>query len=185
MGCGRARGVGAWAWAKARAYGPDGLEAWAGDAVLAIGGFFDVNQGDLDAAAALGGGGEGGDIHVVGDAEAEIVVIQTEVGYQRVGGIVGEAGPDAGVEVDGGRLIGRGGSGPGATEYVLAGSGLVADEAADIDGTGGSGEREEAAAVDRLTDRDVDGVHAKEGGLGAIEVVGGGAEVEVIVAIGG
>ncbi len=66
----------------------------------------------------------------------------------------------------------------------MAGTGLVADQAADIDGAGGPGDREEAPAVDCLADRDVDGIYAQEGSLRAVEVVGRCADIEVVVAVG-
>src|SRR5579872_2512836 len=76
------------------------LKLGTGDAAAAVGGFFDVDEGYFDATAALGGRLEGGDVHVIGDAEAEAVVIQPDIGDDRVGGI-GEAAPETCIEDNG------------------------------------------------------------------------------------
>src|SRR6185312_10633223 len=163
--------------------GRRGSKARAGDAVPAVGGFFDVDQRNLDAPAALGSGLKGRDIHVVGDAEAEVVIVEAHVGNEGIGGIVGETGPGAGVEIDRTGLIGAGTDRPGAPEDVLPGAGLVADETAGIDGAGRSRDGEEAAAVKRYPRRDADRVDAKEGGLWPVEVICGSADIEIVVAV--
>jgi hypothetical protein len=77
-----------------------------GDTMFAVGRFFDVDQRDLDAAAALGSRLQRGDVDVIGDAEAETVVVQPDIGDKGVGGIVGEAYPGADIEVNGIGLVG-------------------------------------------------------------------------------
>jgi len=51
------------------------LEAGTGDAVFTVGCFFDVNKGDLDAAAAFRSRLQRGDIDIIGDPQAEAVVV--------------------------------------------------------------------------------------------------------------
>jgi hypothetical protein len=160
------------------------LELGAGDAAAAVGGFFDVNKRYFDAAAALGRRLEGGDVDVVGDAEAEAVVIQPHVRDERVGG-VGEAAPEACIEVNGVGLVVVGVDGPCAAEDDFARAGLVVEQAAEIDRAGGTGDGEEAPSVQGDAGRNVDRIDTQEGLLWMIEVIGGGPEIIVVVAVGG
>jgi len=83
---------------------------------------------------------ETGDVDIVCDAEAEVAVVEADIGDDGVGGVGGESAPDTGVEVDRVCFVRSSGDGPGAAEYVLAGSGLLAGEGADIDGAGRAGD---------------------------------------------
>ncbi len=127
---------------------------------MAVAAFFDIDQRDLDTAAALGSRLERGDIHVIRDAKAEIAVIETHIGDDGVCRIVGKAAPDPGVKIDRIGLVGTGGYLPGAPDHIFPGARLVNHQTADIDGACRSGDGEETAPMKGQPGRDIDGVLA-------------------------
>ena len=123
------------------------LEPRTGHTVLAVAFLFDIDQRDLDAAAAFRCRRQRGDVDVIGDPQAEIAVVEAYIGDDGIGGVVGEPAPEPGVEVHRIRFIRAGCDLPGAAKDIFAGARLVVDETADIDGTGRAGDGEEAATV--------------------------------------
>ena len=111
------------------------LKSRAGNTATSVRRFFDIDKGDLDATAALGGRLQRGDVHVIGDSQAEVAVVQTHVRDQGIGGI-GESPPESCIEIDGVVQVIIGVDGPGASQYDFVRAELVIEQAADIDGAG-------------------------------------------------
>src|ERR1700733_1008532 len=107
----------------------------AGDSLVAVGSLFDIDEGYLDAAAALGSGLQRGYVHVIRKTHAEIAEIQSHIRDQGIGDIA-EPTPKPYIDVRGVLLVGAGGDLPGTPEHVIARTCLVVEKGADIDGAG-------------------------------------------------
>ena len=135
------------------------LKSRTGDIPMPIGRLLDIDQGDLDPAAALRGGLQGGDIHIISNTQAKVAVIQSNIGDDGIRDVA-EPAPGARIEIDGILFVLAGADGPCAAKNDLMSPRLPVVKPAEVDGAGAACHGEVSPGVGCETDGHVDGVYA-------------------------